>query len=273
MQLDPVDNLTGSDYINANYIDGYRKARAYIATQGPLPETFNDFWRMVWEQNSNVIVMLTRLEERSRIKCDQYWPNRDRSAYGPIGVTIMDTLELAHYTIRTFKIEHFTEKRSREIKHLQYTAWPDHGVPDHPTPFLMFLKRVKALAATPDSGPIISHCSAGIGRTGAFIAIDCMLERLRHENTVDIYECVTQLRAQRAYMVQTDDQYIFIHDAVLDAAQSGSTEVPASKLYQHMKRLLQSHAPGQATDLEMEFRVSFHSSYFTILFHNLKLVN
>uniref|UniRef100_A0AC34GK64 Uncharacterized protein n=1 Tax=Panagrolaimus sp. ES5 TaxID=591445 RepID=A0AC34GK64_9BILA len=164
----------------------------------------------------------------------------------------MDTLELAHYTIRTFKVENIAEKQSREVKHLQYTAWPDHGVPDHPTPFLMFLKRVKALA-TPNFGPIISHCSAGIGRTGAFIAIDCMLERLRHENTVDIYECVTQLRAQRAYMVQTDDQYIFIHDAVLDAAQSGSTEVPSSKLHHHMSRLLQYHPSGQTTDLEVEF--------------------
>uniref|UniRef100_A0A914XWI7 protein-tyrosine-phosphatase n=1 Tax=Panagrolaimus superbus TaxID=310955 RepID=A0A914XWI7_9BILA len=250
--LEQQDNISCSDYINANYVDGYRRSHAYIATQGPLPETFNDFWRMVWEQNSNIIVMLTNLQEGSRPKCDQYWPNRDKTKYGHIIVTIVDTLELAHYTIRTFKIENLAEKQSREVKHLQYTAWPDHGVPDHPTPFLMFLKRVKALA-TPNAGPIISHCSAGIGRTGAFIAIDCMLERLRHENTVDIYECVTQLRAQRAYMVQTDDQYIFIHDAVLDAAQSGSTEVPSSKLHHHMSRLLQYHPAGQTTDLEVEF--------------------
>ncbi|KIH67839.1 Protein-tyrosine phosphatase [Ancylostoma duodenale] len=85
--------------------------------------------------------------------------------------------------------------------HFQYTAWPDHGVPDHPTPFLIFLKRVKTLNP-PDAGPIISHCSAGIGRTGAFIVVDCMLERLRYENTVDIFGCVTSLRSQRSYMVQ-----------------------------------------------------------------------
>lgn len=253
--LEPIDNVPGSDYISANYIDGYRKSRAYIATQGPTPETIEDFWRMVWEQNSNVIVMLTKLQEGSRPKCDQYWPSRDKSIHGKIAVTIMDTVELAHYTIRTFKIDNLVEKQSREVKHLQYTAWPDHGVPDHPTPFLMFLKRVKAMTA-PNAGPIISHCSAGIGRTGAFIAIDIMLERLRHERTVDIYECVTQLRAQRAYMVQTDDQYIFIHDAVLDAAQSGSTEIPSSKLYHHMKRLLQYPPSGQNTDLELEFSVS-----------------
>lgn len=82
MVLQPVDGVPGSDYINGNYCDGYRKPNAYIATQGPLPETFADFWRMVWEQRSSTIVMLTRLEERSRIKCDQYWPSRGTEAYG-----------------------------------------------------------------------------------------------------------------------------------------------------------------------------------------------
>uniref|UniRef100_A0AC34PW97 Protein-tyrosine-phosphatase n=1 Tax=Panagrolaimus sp. JU765 TaxID=591449 RepID=A0AC34PW97_9BILA len=243
----------GSDYINANFIDGYRKPKAYIATQGPMPETFADFWRMVWEQNAKTVVMLTKLKEGTRIKCDQYWPNKGRSIYGRIAVTLMDVLDLPHYTMRTIQIEHLDENIVREVKQMQYTAWPDHNVPDHPTPFLMFLKRVKALNQ-PENTPIICHCSAGIGRTGAFIAIDIMLDRLRFENTVDIFECVTSLRAQRFYMVQTDDQYIFIHDAVLDAAQSGSTEVPAGKLYQHMQRLLQVHGPEQVSDLDMEYR-------------------
>ncbi|VDM91779.1 unnamed protein product [Onchocerca ochengi] len=251
--LSTIDNIDGSDYINANYIDGYEKPKAYIATQGPLPETFADFWRMVWEENTATIVMLTKLEERSRIKCNQYWPTRGSSHYGHIQVTLLDTLELAHYTIRTFRLQHQNGGKIREIRHLQYTAWPDHGVPDHPTPFLMFLKRVKTLNR-PDAGPIISHCSAGIGRTGAFIVIDCMLERLRYENTVDIYGCVTALRSQRSYMVQTDDQYIFIHDAVLDAVQSGSTEVPASKLYTHVQALMQIQPIDQVSAMELEFR-------------------
>ena len=252
VHLEPTGE-EGSDYINANYVDGYNKPKAYIATQGPMPETFADFWRMVWEQNSKTIVMLTKLKEGNRIKCDQYWPNKGRSLYGKIAVTLVDTLELPHYTIRTMQIENLNENMVREVKQMQYTAWPDHNVPDHPTPFLMFLKRVKALNQ-PENSPIVCHCSAGIGRTGAFIAIDYMLDRLRNENTVDIFECVTSLRAQRFYMVQTDDQYIFIHDAVLDAAQSGSTEVPAGKLYQHMQRLLQAHGPEQICDLDMEYR-------------------
>ncbi|CAL2032981.1 unnamed protein product [Caenorhabditis brenneri] len=250
--LSNVEGYPGMDYINANYVDGYDKPRSYIATQGPLPETFADFWRMVWEEQSVTIVMLTNLEERSRVKCDQYWPTRGIATYGDIEVTLLESVHLAHYTMRTMRLKMIGEPEIREIKHLQYTAWPDHGVPDHPTPFLIFLKRVKTLNPH-DAGPIISHCSAGIGRTGAFIVIDCMLERLRYENTVDIYGCVTALRAQRSYMVQTEEQYIFIHDAVLDAVNSGSTEVPASRLHQHVQALMQPSV-DQMSGIDMEFR-------------------
>ncbi|KAI6216371.1 Protein-tyrosine-phosphatase [Aphelenchoides besseyi] len=253
---DEDEEEPGSDYINANYIDGWTKQRAYIATQGPLPETFADFWRMVWEERSAVVVMLTRLEERSRVKCSQYWPSRNSATYGHIVVTVTSTTELAHYTIRTMRLEHLIEQEVREIKHTQYTSWPDHGVPDHPTPFLMFLKKVKALNPA-GAGPIVTHCSAGVGRTGAFIVVDCMLERIQSENTVDIYGCVKTLRSQRTYMVQTDEQYIFIHDAVLDAAQSGSTEVPANKLKQHIETNIHAIIPGiqgNTTNLDVEFQ-------------------
>ena len=107
----------------------------------------------------------------------------------------------------------------REVKQFQFTAWPDHGVPEHSAPFLQFIKRIHMLN-TPDSGPIVTHCSAGVGRTGAFIVIDSMLERMKHEKTVDVYGHVTCLRAQRNYMVQTEDQYIFIHDALLEVRES-----------------------------------------------------
>ncbi|KAL3108135.1 hypothetical protein niasHT_016326 [Heterodera trifolii] len=251
---DAEEELPGTDYINANYIDGYDRPKAYIATQGPLPETFADFWRMVWEERSMVIVMLTRLEERCRTKCDQYWPGKGTSIYGSYKVTLVDTTELAHYCLRTLRLENTRRHHDapRNIQHCQFTAWPDHGVPTHPTPFLMFLKRVKALNPI-DAGPIITHCSAGIGRTGAFIVIDCMLERLRYENTVDIYGCVRSIRAQRSYMVQTDDQYIFIHDAVLDAAQSGSTEIPSSKLHQHVQTLSRPQHMQEYSGIDIEF--------------------
>ncbi|XP_052090699.1 tyrosine-protein phosphatase Lar-like isoform X2 [Mytilus californianus] len=251
--LQPIDGIPGSDYINANYMDGYRKQNAYIATQGPLPETFGDFWRGVWEQRSNTIVMMTKLEERSRIKCDQYWPHRGGETYGIMQVLLVDVTELSTYTIRTFHVSRYGYPEKREVRQFQFTAWPDHGVPDHPTPLLMFMKRVKA-CNPPDAGPMIVHCSAGVGRTGAFIVIDAMLERVKHEKTVDIYGHVTCLRAQRNYMVQTEDQYIFIHDALLEAVTCGNTEIPARNLSAHIQKLLQPEPGETSTGMELEFK-------------------
>uniref|UniRef100_A0A8C5LZV6 Receptor-type tyrosine-protein phosphatase S n=1 Tax=Leptobrachium leishanense TaxID=445787 RepID=A0A8C5LZV6_9ANUR len=251
--LSAIEGIPGSDYINSNYIDGYRKQNAYIATQGPLPETFGDFWRMMWEQRSATVVMMTKLEERSRIKCDQYWPSRGTETYGLIQVTLLDTVELATYCVRTFALYKNGSSEKREVRQFQFTAWPDHGVPEHPTPFLAFLRRVKT-CNPPDAGPMVVHCSAGVGRTGCFIVIDAMLERIRHEKTVDIYGHVTLMRAQRNYMVQTEDQYIFIHDALLEAVTCGNTEVPARNLYAYIQKLTQIETGENVTGMELEFK-------------------
>uniref|UniRef100_G1N1L6 protein-tyrosine-phosphatase n=1 Tax=Meleagris gallopavo TaxID=9103 RepID=G1N1L6_MELGA len=245
--------IPGSDYINANYIDGYRKQNAYIATQGALPETFGDFWRMMWEQRGATVVMMTKLEERSRVKCDQYWPSRGTETYGLIQVTLLDTVELATYCVRTFALYKNGSSEKREVRQFQFTAWPDHGVPEHPTPFLAFLRRVKT-CNPPDAGPMVVHCSAGVGRTGCFIVIDAMLERIKHEKTVDIYGHVTLMRAQRNYMVQTEDQYIFIHDALLEAVTCGNTEVPARNLYAYIQKLTQIETGENVTGMELEFK-------------------
>ncbi|XP_013884065.1 receptor-type tyrosine-protein phosphatase delta isoform X14 [Austrofundulus limnaeus] len=251
--LSSVDGVPGSDYINANYIDGYRRQNAYIATQGPLPETFGDFWRMVWEQHTANIVMMTKLEEKSRVKCDQYWPTRGTETYGLIQVTLLDTVELATYSMRTFALYKSGSNEKREVRHFQFTAWPDHGVPEHPTPFLAFLRRVKS-CNPPDAGPMIVHCSAGVGRTGCFVVIDAMSERIKHEKTIDIYGHVTLMRSQRNYMVQTEDQYIFIHDALLEAVTCGNTEVPARNLYSYIQRLTQIEPGENVTGMELEFK-------------------
>ncbi|XP_014612652.1 PREDICTED: tyrosine-protein phosphatase Lar isoform X14 [Polistes canadensis] len=250
--LQTVDGMPGSDYINANYCDGYRKQNAYVATQGPLQETFGDFWRMCWELRTSTIVMMTKLEERTRIKCDQYWPTRGSETYSQMTVTITDIQELATYCIRTFQVCRAGYSERREIKQLQFTAWPDHGVPEHPAPFLQFLRRVRSLNV-PDSGPLVVHCSAGVGRTGCFIVIDSMLERIKHEKMIDIYGHVTCLRAQRNYMVQTEDQYIFIHDALLEAVICGNTEVPARNLHSHIQKLMQPEIDN-ITGMELEFK-------------------
>ncbi|XP_070409879.1 protein tyrosine phosphatase receptor type Db isoform X15 [Nothobranchius furzeri] len=271
--LSSIEGVPGSDYINANYIDGYRRQNAYIATQGPLPETFGDFWRMVWEQHTANIVMMTKLEEKSRmpsfffskarplfhcfsnpfVKCDQYWPTRGTETYGLIQVTLLDTVELATYSMRTFALYKSGSNEKREVRHFQFTAWPDHGVPEHPTPFLAFLRRVKS-CNPPDAGPMIVHCSAGVGRTGCFVVIDGMTERIKHEKTIDIYGHVTLMRSQRNYMVQTEDQYIFIHDALLEAVTCGNTEVPARNLYSYIQRLTQIEPGENVTGMELEFK-------------------
>uniref|UniRef100_A0A8D3BJC2 protein-tyrosine-phosphatase n=1 Tax=Scophthalmus maximus TaxID=52904 RepID=A0A8D3BJC2_SCOMX len=251
--LAPIDGILGSDYINANYIDGYRKQNAYIATQGPLAETFGDFWRMVWEQRAASVVMMTRLEEKSRIKCDQYWPSRGTETYGMIQVTLLDTMELATFCVRTLSLHKSGSSERREVRQFQFTSWPDHGVPEYPTPFLNFLRRVKA-CNPPDAGPIIAHCSAGVGRTGCFIVIDAMLERIRQERTVDIYGHVTLMRSQRNYMVQTEDQYSFIHEALLEAVACGNTEVAARSLYSYMQKLSKVESGEHVTGMELEFK-------------------
>ncbi|XP_031441354.1 receptor-type tyrosine-protein phosphatase S isoform X30 [Clupea harengus] len=268
--LSAIDGIPGSDYINANYIDGYRKQNAYIATQGSLPETFGDFWRMIWEQRSANIVMMTKLEERSRVKCDQYWPTRGTETYGLIQVTLLDTVELATYCVRTFALYKNGSSEKREVRQFQFTAWPDHGVPEHPTPFLAFLRRVKA-CNPPDAGPMVVHCSAGVGRTGCFIVIDAMLERIKHEKTVDIYGHVTLMRAQRNYMVQTEDQYVFIHDALLEAVTCGNTEVPARNLYTYIQKLTQIETGENVSGMELEFKRLANSKAHTSRFISANL--
>uniref|UniRef100_A0A2K6LI56 Receptor-type tyrosine-protein phosphatase delta n=1 Tax=Rhinopithecus bieti TaxID=61621 RepID=A0A2K6LI56_RHIBE len=166
--LSAIEGIPGSDYVNANYIDGYRKQNAYIATQGSLPETFGDFWRMIWEQRSATVVMMTKLEERSRVKCDQYWPSRGTETHGLVQVTLLDTVELATYCVRTFALYKNGSSEKREVRQFQFTAWPDHGVPEHPTPFLAFLRRVKT-CNPPDAGPMVVHCSSK-AHTSRFIS-------------------------------------------------------------------------------------------------------
>ncbi|CAH8605552.1 unnamed protein product [Schistosoma guineensis] len=227
--------VSGSDYINANYIDGYRKQKAYIATQAPLPNTFDSFWTMIWEQNTSVIVMLSKLIEIEQVKCDQYWPNTGTLIFSDkLIVTHLETNELANYVIRCFELR--KDKEHRKIWHLQYTSWPDQEVPTYSTVFLMFLRRVGTITPN-DCGPIVVHCSSGTGRTGVYIAINILLERMKNESVIDIFGLVNQLRLQRNYMIETQEQYQFIYTALLESITDGNTEVSARNLYTHVQHL------------------------------------
>uniref|UniRef100_A0A4W5JVI1 protein-tyrosine-phosphatase n=1 Tax=Hucho hucho TaxID=62062 RepID=A0A4W5JVI1_9TELE len=250
VRLQAIEGEQSSDYINANYVD---VIPFLFLSSGPMQETVYDFWRMVWQENTATIVMVTNLVEVGRVKCCKYWPD-DTEIYRDMKVTLIETQLLSEYVIRTFAVEKRGAHEIREIHQFHFTGWPDHGVPYHTTGLLGFVRRVKSKTPA-NAGPMVVHCSAGAGRTGCFIVIDIMLDMAEREGVVDIYNCVRELRSRRVNMVQTEEQYVFIHDAILEACLCGDTTIPANQLrsvYYDMNRL---DPQTNSSQIKEEFRV------------------
>ncbi|KAM7236155.1 hypothetical protein CapIbe_013341 [Capra ibex] len=216
-----VQTHSTDDYINANYMPGYHSKEDFIATQGPLPNTLKDFWRMVWEKNVYAIVMLTKCVEQGRTKCEEYWPSKQAQDYGDIAVAMTSEIVLPEWTVRDFTVKNTPTSESHPLRQFHFTSWPDHGVPDATDLLINFRYLVRDyMKQSPPESPVLVHCSAGVGRTGTFIAIDRLIYQMENESTVDVYGIVYDLRMHRPLMVQTEDQYVFLNQCVLDIIRS-----------------------------------------------------
>ncbi|ELT95050.1 hypothetical protein CAPTEDRAFT_47460, partial [Capitella teleta] len=217
VKLEKVEGQPLSDYINASHVQG-TNGRKYIASQGPKKKTLADFWRMIWEQKVERIAMLTNLVENGVIKCIQYWPdkmNGDPLKNDQFTVKLLREDVWPDFTRRQMEVSKKGSDGVRPVTQYHYTTWPDHGVPSHATALWRLFRKLTNDAD--NTQPIIIHCSAGVGRTGTLIAMDHLLDQASKENGIDVYACVTALRQSRMHMVQSVEQYKFIHLAVLEA--------------------------------------------------------
>ncbi|XP_035217186.1 tyrosine-protein phosphatase 69D-like isoform X2 [Stegodyphus dumicola] len=255
VRLPVIEGIPGSDYINANFIDGYKSRKMFICAQGPLDRTVTDFWRMLWEHRVTVVVMLTGIEEHGQVKCAQYWNDScTKEIEKMFVVTVISTKRYSDYIVRRFKVEYTKDglTEEREVLHFHFVLWKDFLAPEQPSWLLRFIKRVNEHYCS-DRGPLLVHCSAGVGRTGTFVAIDSLLQQLEEEGRIDVFAHVSNLRHQRNFLVQSLKQYIFVYRALMEHAQFGDTEIEVRHLKDHYELLKEKVGDTDKTGLAIEF--------------------
>ncbi|XP_039881138.1 receptor-type tyrosine-protein phosphatase eta-like isoform X5 [Simochromis diagramma] len=244
VKLSILHGSPSDDYINANYMPGYNSRKEFIAAQGPLPTTVNDFWRMIWEKNVQTLVMLTRCNEQGRVKCEQYWSSGTKRCDNII-VKATSEITLEDWTLRDFDIKNVKTAETRAVRHFHFTAWPDHGVPETTELLISFRHLVREhMNQYSKHSPTVVHCSAGVGRTGTFIAIDRLIFQIERENTVDVFGIVHDLRMHRPLMVQTEDQYVFLNQCALDIIRS-RTGTNVDLIYQNTAAIYENIGPNK----------------------------
>uniref|UniRef100_A0A2A4JKP1 protein-tyrosine-phosphatase n=1 Tax=Heliothis virescens TaxID=7102 RepID=A0A2A4JKP1_HELVI len=298
VKLSQIDSITGSDYINANYVMGYQERKQFICAQGPTDTTVNDFWRMIWEHGLELIVMLTNLEEYSKVKCSKYWPEeRGSRAFGNITVHHVGEKRYSDYIVRELKItkqptnsdgqpivenngiakrngdikeasessaptsprEVKDSGESRIVRQYHFLMWKDFAAPENPHSILKFIKRVNEAWSSMVGRPVVVHCSAGVGRTGTLVALDCLLEQLRATGHVAVFNTVAELRRQRNFLVQSLKQYVFVYRALVEYAHYGDTEINASRLKPAVDKLRNTPDHADKCLMEIEFEKMLNS--------------
>ncbi|XP_052793847.1 receptor-type tyrosine-protein phosphatase alpha-like [Mya arenaria] len=240
------------DYVNACFVDGYEKVKKFIASQGPTKNMIDEFWQMVWQQKADKIVMLTNLIEMASIKCIQYWPEKgEPCSYGGITISYINTKEFPDYNIRTWEAVQ-TGSKPRRIRQFHFKTWPDKDVPDSAWCLVDFWKSVDTNCSA-NGSPIIVHCSAGVGRTGTFIALDNLIYQAKEEKCVRPLQMVQTLRRQRVNMVQTKEQYVYLHEAVAEALLIGTHHVYSKQFDSFYKHMVTKEPGSPRTRVEEQF--------------------
>lgn len=253
VKLAQVDSVLGSDYINANFVVGYKERKKFICAQGPMEDTVSDFWRMIWEQHLELVLMLTNLEEYSKTKCAKYWPDsKETKSFGDVSVTHVSERKCSDYIVRDLKMSRGSGSETRKIVQYHFLMWKDFQAPEHPAGILKFIRRMNE-AYSLEKGPILVHCSAGVGRTGTLVALDSLIQQLNDEKHVAIFNTVCDLRHQRNFLVQSLKQYIFVYRALVEVAQFGDTELSLARLKSSVEKLRQRENGQTKTKMEEEF--------------------
>ncbi|XP_077549260.1 receptor-type tyrosine-protein phosphatase T-like [Haemaphysalis longicornis] len=247
--LAPLPGFENSDYINANYVPGYRFPRKYIATQGPKQSTLTDFWRMVWQEGSCKVVMLTNLKEQEKTKCAQYWPETSQK-YGNFVVTLMKTDMQVDFVVREFELA--LDNKSRTVVQFHFTTWPDHGVPLYPDALLPFLRRIWDFQPQ-DDHPIVVHCSGGIGRTGTLILVDSMLSQAEAEGEVNLVAQLHNMRQSRVNLVESLEQYVFAYMALVEILCSKNHKLSVKEFVSLYQKLKAKVPPTEKSAIDLEF--------------------
>ncbi|CAL1275718.1 unnamed protein product [Larinioides sclopetarius] len=251
--LQKYKNDPSSDYINASYVDGYKKGTRYICTQGPLDKTVGDFWRMIWQEDVNAIVMTANIIEHGKKKCEKYWPDKVLKVADLI-ITFLNEVVFIDYTIRNFKIVKMGVSGHRVVRQYQYTAWPDHGVPTYPLALIEMMQNVKDFQKEQQKAtPWVLHCSAGVGRSGTMMVLDSALEMSLAEGKVDVLGILYKMRQQRLNLIETVDQYTFVYRALVEYHFGDISYKPANEMVLYFNKLRHFDSGKKKTGLEIQF--------------------